>query len=213
VRLKVVFAAALALCLGISGTLAGDQSRPAKPKDVVLHIETHTQIGYTLHVGYGSAFIIRRGERFAVVSAVHVIAQSPERKAIVFGVNYPTRLTLTFSTMDNGDIASADIDKIPDGWQEIGRGVVPPTNGRCGAWGFPHNTAIVQGHVGFVVGELSKAEVIGLRMPAGSRYLRIRGFVTSGMSGGPVVNEDGNVFGVVSYFAKDHSDQYTALLP
>ncbi len=215
-RLKLVVAAFLAVLFLQSGTLEADQSRAPLPRDSVLHVQVIFQAAAKdpsapkiTKMANGSAFVIKHKEKWTVITAMHVVKEN--REATVYGTNYPKRVILRFQPMDDGDIAFAQIEGLPEGWAWLKQRDLPAKGGICAAWGFPRASAKPEGKHGVVNHEMTVTEIERAMLVKGSRYLMVTGTVIEGMSGGPVIGADGDVFGVVSHF--NGLIQYTAILP
>lgn len=169
-----------------------DVSAAPPPKDTVFKV----QVSYGNKRASGSAFATRKDSKFMVVTATHVVSLNKDYEASVSGTNYPRSVTLKFAIVD-GDVSSAEVAELPDGWAWIEKDAAPKKGDPCGAWGFPMGGSM-EGTPGVVADAVDKDLAVRIGMPPG-RYLHISGVVISGMSGGPIVNAEGKVFGIVSH--------------
>lgn len=138
----------------------------------------------------GTCFLVNWRGKNVLMTAWHVVEDAPEDSYSIKGPNY-SGLLVKFTRVGLMDMAVHELPVIPKGWTPL-ETCPTPTNGKCTCWGYPAPGQLI-GSGGTVTGLTDRQ--MEERRPEG-QYLEISGVVIPGMSGGPVVDEEGRVFAV-----------------
>lgn len=185
-----VFSAVFGSVVDDDGTLYLDVSRS------VFKIQTQFNMNSgSPSFGAGTAFIVCVNGRVGLVTAWHVVDDSP----IVAVIGNGDGMLANFRRVDSFDLAWADADDFPKSWVPLHFGEIP-FGGKCVNIGYSRgkNICMVMG------------DVVNVQLPIASSfydgiYIRIIADIFPGMSGGPVLNGDNDVFAVVAVALGDDS--------
>lgn len=147
----------------------------------------------------GSATAIRWNGRPCVVTAWHVVDDVPKHTVWISGNNHQ-RLVGPFKHIEDRDVAWAVVQSPPTNWTFLEVAGNNDDHGACMVWGFP-------GGDGLRAYRCTDSGWVKLG-PNKARWFR--GPAIPGMSGGPIVDNDNRVIGVVSHSQRPYTENFYA---
>ncbi len=140
-----------------------------------------------LIIGSGSATVVRWGGVPCVLTAWHIVNKVKSRSLVLTG-NGHTQVVGPFEQVGDRDLAWVTID-VPPSWSMLEASSNCVDHGSCTAWGFPESEDKLTS---------SRATDSGLISLDNITYKMFSGRASAGMSGGPIVDDDNRVIGIVS---------------
>ncbi len=154
---------------------------------------------------WGSIFAAQWHGKIGVITAWHMIRDSEDYKFIV-----GDRVFGPFIQINSADMAWCETS-LPVGWKALITIYKDDyLNNDCWAIGWPDTIGYPRGleaYSGKVVGETKNSDFVG------GKYLIVNGTAVPGMSGGPIINKDGEVFGIISYTNAWYTQHYPLAIP
>lgn len=148
--------------------------------------------------GGGSATALRWGGKPCVVTAWHVVEDYPKNTVWIQGNNH-RRMVGPFKRIAGRDLAWVVLEAPPTNWQFLEVAGNEDNHGACMVWGF------VQGQLSAYRCTDNKWVTLG---PNKARWFS--GTAIPGMSGGPIVDNDNRVIGVVSHSQRPYNQFFYA---
>ena len=140
-----------------------------------------------LILGSGSATVVRWGGVPCVLTAWHIVEKVKSRSLVLTG-NGHTQVVGPFEQVGDRDLAWVAID-VPPNWSMLEASSNCVDHGSCTAWGFPESEDKLIS---------SRATDSGFITLNHITYKMFSGRASAGMSGGPIVDDDNRVIGIVS---------------
>lgn len=140
--------------------------------------------------GIGSAVVVNWGGIDCIVTAWHVVKDSFDLKLLLSG-NGHTQLVGPFEKVGDRDLAWARLNNVPKKWTKLEVSCNCDDFGACTAWGFPETEGVLSDKRATDNGWITMNDV---------KYRWFSGIVISGMSGGPILDDDNRVIAIISCF-------------